>query len=114
MRIEAVKVLAKVSLIILLYVIVYYFLAGLVSKPFEGDSLQYHIPTAKAILEGKVFSYPKPNLYGSYYPAAAETILSFFILLHIPLNLFNVLAIVLLFFTCLSLGLAYGLKKVTA
>lgn len=79
--------------------------------PTEGDSLNYHIPIAKTILNGQ-FLHPNNALY--YYPSNSESILALFMLFNIPLNLFNVLGVSLLSFATYSLGLLYGLKRNSA
>ena len=61
--------------------------------PSEGDSLNYHIPIAKNILSGNIIFQKNIIEIEQWYPGATEVILGLFILLHIPLNLFNVLAI---------------------
>jgi len=106
-----VKIFVKVFLTFFLYILISYFFAAITTIPTEGDSLNYHIPIAKTILAGQ-FLYPSNVLY--YYPSVGESILSLFMLLNIPLNLFNILGVVLLFFAIYSLGLSYGLKKESA
>ncbi len=107
-RIKIMKIFAKIFLTLFLYILISYFVVGITTKPTEGDSLSYHIPIAKTILNGK-FLHPSDALY--YFPSASESILALFMLLNIPLNLFNVLGVALLFFATYSLGLLYGLKR---
>lgn len=104
------QLLAKISLIFFLYVLVYYFFVGIATKPTEGDSLAYHIPIAKSIVNGS-FLHPHYTNDHEYFPGSFETILAGFMLLHIPLNLYNVLAIVVLFFAAKYLGTVFGLQK---
>lgn len=104
-----------VSLSIFLYVLVYHIYIGLTTLPIEGDSVGYHIPIARAILNGQFIRFP--DSFGDslkilhYYPSSSEVILAGFILLGIPLNLYNVLAYLILFFVARRLGGTFGLKK---
>lgn len=106
-------VLSKITILFLLFIIVNYFYIGVVTRPSEGDSLNYHIPIAKAYLNG---SFMNPNeiqgdKFLKFSPGSAEGVLSIFYLLHIPPNLFNVVGVLLLFFSCFFLGKKYGLDK---
>lgn len=81
--------------------------------PTEGDSLDYHIPYAKAYLNGSIFEPYKiatRNPFLRFYPANAEAVLSLFIFSGIPLGLYNVLAIGILFVVCIKLGIAFKLN----
>lgn len=100
--------IAKISIALLTYILLYFFYIGVTTLPSEGDSLAYHIPIAKSILSGS-FLHPQHVL--DFYPGASESILSFFILFHLPLNLFNVLGAFLLFLTGRKLGRVYGLDS---
>lgn len=104
------KILAKVALGIWIFVITYFVYLGITTLPSELDSLGYHIPIAESIVKGSVF---KPNYVSpySYYPGAAETVLALFVVLHLPLNLFNVLGLILLFWVMRELGERGGLGK---
>ncbi len=84
-----------------------YFWLGVTSLPKEGDSLAYHIPIAMGMLHGNLWH---PTFYLGFYPSIAETILSVFILLHLPLNIFNVVAIGLVFLTSFLLARQLGLS----
>lgn len=105
-----VQLLTKISLIFFLYVLVSYFYAGITTRPTEGDSLAYHIPIAKSIVNGS-FLHPKYTNDHEYFPGSFEVLLAGFILLHIPLNIYNVLAIIVLFFAAKYLGSVFGLKQ---
>ncbi len=98
------------SSVIVIYLLIHYIFVGITTLPSEGDSIHQHIPNAKAILAGKIF-FSHKNTEISSYPATSEAILAAFMLLHIPLNLYNVLAIVVLFFALVHLGQAFGLSK---
>lgn len=105
------KILSKICLLFFIFVVVNYFYIGVTTVPTEGDSIGYHIPIAKAYLNGTIFNPEKiaGSPFLSYSPGASEGILSLFYLFHIPANLFNVLGGVLLFFSCFYLGIRYKL-----
>lgn len=106
-----VKTISRLSLIIVLFLFALFAYKGLITKPWEGDSLAYHIPIAKTILNGE-FLNPVNDGYGlEFYPGASEALLAIFILLRIPLSLFNLLSWILLFFLAKRLGITLGLKK---
>ena len=99
------KIAAKISLLIFGYVAVYCIFIGFTSTPQEADSLSYHLPLANQLLKLQIFQidYNKNPLF--LYPAAGEIILALFQFFSLPLNLFNVLALVCLF------GINYQLAK---
>lgn len=97
--------------IFFLSVILNYGFASLISSPHEGDSLAYHIPIAQSVLTGSILH---PTFYLGYYPSTAEVILSLFLLLHIPLNLFNIFCLILLFFSLKKLAERVGLDTYMA
>jgi hypothetical protein len=99
------KITAKISLLIFGYVVIYCIFIGLSSTPQEVDSLSYHLPLANQLLKLQIFQidYNKNPLF--LYPAAGEIILALFQFFSLPLNLFNVLALVCLF------GINYQLAK---
>lgn len=111
-----IKILSKICLLFFLFIFVNYFYVGLTTQPSEGDSLNYHIPIAKAYLDGAIFTPEKiqgvPFL--KYSPGASEGVLAIFYLLRIPPNLYNVVGVVLLFSTCIYLGKKYGLSRETS
>lgn len=102
---------AKIFLGIFLFILLNYVFIGITTIPTEGDSLAYHIPIARSILTGGVLYPPNHGLALGYYPGAAELVLSLFILFHIPLNLFNVLGIGLLFYLLRRLGIGLSLSS---
>lgn len=107
------KTLSKICLLFFLYIVVCYFYIGLTSIPHEGDSLNYHIPIAKAYLDGSVF-FPekiKGVVFLKHSPGASESFLSVLYLLRIPPNLFNVFGVIFLFFSLLFLGKNFKLSK---
>ncbi|OGK63066.1 hypothetical protein A2334_00310 [Candidatus Roizmanbacteria bacterium RIFOXYB2_FULL_38_10] len=109
MKKQNLHLLATVSLSIFLFIFLHIFYTGVVTTPTELDSVMYHIPIAKSYLNGRIFSSPSSPLMHRYFPGASEGILAFFMLLHIPLNLYNVLGILCLFLACFALGKRAGL-----
>lgn len=99
---------AKFFLLIFGLVIFYFSLLGFTTGPWEGDSLAYHLPLASELLRGNFGDYSN-LLY--YYPASVHVILSIFMALHLPLQLFNVVGLILLFASVYWLGSRLGLNK---
>lgn len=96
------KVLSIVAFVIFLVWFLYSFYFGIITPPSEGDSLIIHIPAAKKVLEGTIFT---PDIQKDlFYPSAIELILAVFILFKIPLGLFNVIGVCLLFIASYLLG----------
>lgn len=114
---KLINFIAKFSLVIFSFLIIYYVFVGFKLLPWEGDSLAYHLPIAKLILSGKIvnpalLTYEWPtDFYRLYQPGAIESILSLFVLTKIPVSLFDVLGIVVFFFSMYLLGKTYGLNK---
>lgn len=106
------SILAKFSLLIFFFLIVYYFYVGIGSIPWEGDSIDYHIPIAKLILSGHIFN-PTQYIYNfmQYCPGANEIILSIFMFLKVPINIYNVVGLVVLYISLKRLAKAFGLNK---
>src|SRR5260370_3461560 len=106
-------ILAKISLLLVLYLLTYFTFFAFVTKPTEGDSLAYHIPIAKIILHGSVLN---PKAYSKTWtdPAASEVILSGLMAVGLPLNLYNVVGMFLLLLVTTSLALTFGLSKPNA
>jgi|GEM_PF-1431117 len=105
------RIYAHISIILFCYIICYFIYNAFISYPTEGDSLLYHIPLAKFILSGHIFDFSHfhygINYYFYYFPASSEAILAMLMFLHIPLNLFNVIATIALFFVCKRLAELY-------
>lgn len=105
---------AKIFLVFFIYLLLQLVYKGVISKPYEIDSLSYHLPIAKSILSGS-FIKPDYNFNHQYFPGASEMILALFIFLRIPLNLYNVVSIITLFFivwhssTIFKVPKAYGI-----
>jgi hypothetical protein len=106
-----IRILSKICLLFFIFIVVNYIYIWVTTTPAEGDSIGYHIPIAKAYLNGAIFNPEKiaGSPFLSYSPGASEGILSLFYLFHIPANLFNVLGVILLFFACFYLGIRYKL-----
>lgn len=100
--------LTKILLVFFIVILIQGLITGFTSLPIEGDSIAYHIPIAKNLWNGGLLN-PQDILH--FYPSIGEAILSVFMMLHIPLNMFNILAIVFLFFGAQRLGREYGLSK---
>lgn len=79
---------------------------GITTMPLEGDSLAYHIPIAQSVLTLKIFD---PVFYLGFYPGNGEVILSVLLLLNLPVNIFNIIAWILLFVALIKLGRTFGL-----
>jgi hypothetical protein len=109
--------ISKLFVALFSFVLLYFAYLGFTTTPVqlgEVDSLTYHIPVAESISRGNFvdLSHIKQGL--GYYPAVGEIVLSLFIKLNIPLNLFNVLGLVLLFFGCRHAARVFGLSKITS
>jgi hypothetical protein len=103
------KLIAGAALGLFMIVAGYFFWNGITTKPSENDSLMWHIPMAESILKGKIWGR---NLYQSpygYYPAIGEAVLAVLMVLKIPLNLYNWLGWVVLFWVMRALGIRRGL-----
>lgn len=106
--------ISKLFVALFSFVLLYFAYLAVTTTPVqlgEVDSLTYHIPIAEGISRGNFvgLSHIKQGL--GYYPAVGETILSLFIKFNIPLNLFNVLGLVLLFFCCRFTARVFGLSR---
>jgi hypothetical protein len=111
--VQVTKTIAQISIFIFLYYIVYYTYLGLIHPiPALGDSWDYHIPISQSILDGSFLHPPtgKKVIIGRYFPGSSEAINSLLILLHIPLTLSNIFAVIVLFFVCFKLGLIFHLR----
>lgn len=102
---------AKFFLLIFGLGIFYFGLLGFTTGPWEGDSLAYHLPLANELLKGNFGNYSN-LLY--YYPASVHVVLAGFIFLHLPLQLFNVVGLVLLFASIYWLGRRLNLHESNA
>ncbi len=106
--------ISKLFIALFSFVLLYFAYLAVTTTPIllgEVDSLTYHIPMAEAFAEGNfkdLFYIPRGL---GYYPGVGEIILSLFIKLNIPLGLFNVLGLVLLFFGCKLTARVFGLGR---
>lgn len=100
------KIISRIFLIIFIYFLSIAFIGGVTSLPSEGDSVNYHIPNAKNIINGNFLDQKDVGLMqvGRWFPASSEIITAFFITSKTPLNLFNVLAIIVFAFVLYKLG----------
>lgn len=103
------KTTATLLIIIFFSLVFIYCFEGLNTLPYEGDSLAYHIPIANSIRNGEIF---RPTFYLGFYPSNAEVILAVLLFLKLPLNILNVLGLILVFFALIKLGIFYGLSKI--
>lgn len=103
----------KIILIFFIYLIAYFTFNALSYPILDGDSLNYHIPIAKSYLTGDILNPEKIEgiPYMKYSPGASEGILSIFVMLKIPIQLFNVIGALFLFAICYLLGRKVGLKN---
>lgn len=103
------RLAAKLCLLLFIYLLLVFGFQAVTSYPTEGDSLAYHIPIAKSILDGTVLS-PQTDGYAlGFYPGSAEVLLSFLMIMGIPLNLYNVFAWIILLVLCIFLGKSFKL-----
>jgi len=93
------------------FLLIFFSYKAITSVPFEFDSIIYHVPLAKSILNGQIFHPDKLHFPNSAFPASSELILALMMLLHVPLNLFNIIAWVILGFLLYFLGKRFGLKS---
>lgn len=105
------KVLSRIGLVVFIYIVIYKFFIGFTAIPSEGDSVDYHIPIAQNIASGNYFNLNYYKMPQYYYPAVSEAVLALFILLKIPLGIYNVVAVVILFFVLIKLGEVFKLSK---
>jgi hypothetical protein len=92
-------------------IFVRYILPG-ISAPPEGDNVTIHIAIAKSILDGSFLNPTYPDIL--LYPASNEALLALFILLRLPINLFNILGLIFLFSVSVYVGRVFEFKKSSA
>ncbi len=110
---KTIRLISKISLLIFVVLVIQFLYFGITTSiqgVFEGDSVIFHIPIARELSK---FSFVPANLTMGlgYLPATAEAILSLFILLHLPLNLFNVLGMICLFIAAKKVAESFGITK---
>jgi hypothetical protein len=104
------KQIAKIAIGIWILTAVYFFYQGVTTVASEGDSIMYHLPIARSVLDGTVFTGKNFFDAFAYYPGTGETIVAGMIALGIPLNLFNWAGWVMLFWVVRVWGLKRGLS----
>lgn len=109
---QTIKTIFFVSLIIWSYYLIYALYLGLIVNPIPelGDGWDYHIPIAQTILDGRFLHPSNYRLPQWYFPGSGQLINSIFLLLHIPITISNVVAVILLFIICVKLALTFRLK----
>jgi hypothetical protein len=100
---------ALLALFFSFFVLISYLYYGLITPPPLGDSHDYHMPIAQDYLNGTLFTLPKSVNPYINFPGASESILSLFILFHIPVTWFCVLGWAILFFVLRKMGLHFKL-----
>lgn len=110
---KTINLISKISLVIFAVLVIQFLYFGITTSIqgiFEGDSVIFHIPIARELAK---FSFVPSDLTMGlgYLPATAEAILSLFVLLHIPLNLFNVLGLICLFIAAKKVAESFGIPK---
>lgn len=108
------KILQPLCIFILLGVFVAQFYNGIILPPGDGDSSIYHIPIAQSFINGQIFNPPSTHFDLLYYPASANALLVPFILLSVPLNLYNVIGWTALVFALYFLGKKVGLSTTSS
>lgn len=103
------KTIGRVALIFFLYFIIQSLYTGVTTTPSEGDSVYYHIPLAHHFLDGGFIRADYGDKFHYFFPASTETLLSILIVFGLPLNIFNLLAMVCLFLSSYRLGLRVNL-----
>jgi hypothetical protein len=108
------SLLSRVALIFFVYFLIQTSFVALTTQPAEGDSLYYHLPLAQHFLDGSFIRAEYGDKIHYYFPAASESLLAGFMALRIPLNLYNVMAIISLFISGYQLAVTYRLQKSSA
>jgi len=107
-----IKTIANIGIIIAVYYFTYYTVLGILRPiPAPGDSWDYHIPISQSIINGSFITLPHVIVLQRYYPGSSEAINSLLLLLHIPLTLSNILAIIVLYFCLYRLSRYFKLQK---
>src|SRR3989344_2981891 len=105
------RLIFRVVLLVTCVGVIYFGYLGGVGKPWEGDSLAYHLPIAKIIADGRIGDRAalSNNLY--FYPGIGEALVAVMMRLGVPLNLYNLLGWIALGGVVLKLGKIAGLKS---
>jgi len=105
--------LSRISLIIFVYIVLYYTFQGLNTNAIEGDSHNYHIPIARAYLNNTITNPQQINgdKFFRYSPGSSEAILASIIFFKLPINIYNVFAIIALFLVAFYLARRFDLEQ---
>src|SRR3989344_342810 len=103
--------MGKATIAIWFMVGMYFGYFGVVTKPWEGDSLAYHIPIARIISEGRWGDRAALSSPLYYYPGGIEAMLAVMMRLGLPLNLFNVAGWVALVILSREMGKKLGMER---
>ncbi len=105
--------ISRIALIIFAYIILYFGLNGLTSTYREGDSINYHIPIAEAFLNGDIVNPAnfQAERFLKYSPGSSEAVIAGLMLLKIPINVFNVIAVIVLFGVCFFTARRFLMEK---
>ena len=103
--------MGKATIAIWFMVGMYFGYFGVVTKPWEGDSLAYHIPIARIISEGRWGDRAALSSPLYYYPGGTEAMLAVMMRLGLPLNLFNVAGGVALVILSREMGKKLGMER---
>lgn len=106
------KYFALLSVSLTIFVGLYYLIIFGFAPAWEGDSIAYHIPIAKLIQNGSIFQSIPQDKNGIYfYPGNSSALIALFLILGIPLNLFNLLSWIVLAIIMFFIGVKFGLKR---
>jgi hypothetical protein len=112
---SSIRVIVNIALIIALYYFTYYTYLGITNPvPAPGDSWDYHIPISESIINGTFLFLPHVTVPQRFYPGSSEAINSILILLHIPLTISNIIAMLVLFVSLYKLGRCFKLQQYLA
>jgi hypothetical protein len=104
----------KLALAVFLFIILYFFHFGITTTPKilnELDSINYHIPMAQNFSNGRFIDQTNVQQGLGFYPGIGEMILAPFVKLGIPLNLYNLAGLIVLFFSCYFLAKIFKLSS---
>jgi hypothetical protein len=106
------KLVAIVFIAVFAYFLLSSFFLAIKLPPAGGDSYWYHVPIARNILNGNFLFQRNIIEIEQWYPGSSEGILAIFIFLHLPVNLFNIFAILLFSVVLYKFGNAFLKDKV--
>lgn len=105
--------ISRLSIIIFTYLIIVFGIHGLTDSYREGDSINYHIPIANAILD---FNFIDPSLIQGapfliFQPGVNQGVLAGLMLVGLPINVFNVIGLIFLFIVCIYVARRFDLER---